>query len=113
MTREEAAKILYQEKSNAGWMRWVGFPVDIKKEQDYKRFILAVDVALDALLGPQPAPDTGLVPCGCGCEPELRDDGRGWYQVCCTGCDMHGGNSHTPDGVIEEWNTAMGWRVEG
>ncbi len=51
MTREEAAKILYQEKSNAGWMRWVGFPIDVKKEQDYKRFILAVDVALDALRG--------------------------------------------------------------
>jgi len=59
MTREEAAKILYQEKSNAGWMRWVGFPVDIKKEQDYKRFILAVDVALDALRGPQPDTDCG------------------------------------------------------
>ena len=53
MTREEAAKILYQENSNAGWMRWVGFPVDIKKEQDYKRFILAVDVALDALRTPE------------------------------------------------------------
>ena len=55
-------------------------------------------------------PDTGLVPCGCGCKPELRDEGRGWYQVYCTGCDMHGGNSHTPDGVIEEWNTAMGMK---
>jgi|LSQX01.2.fsa_nt_gb hypothetical protein len=76
----------------------------------------ALDTALTALrdvLQRQLDPDTGLMPCGCGCEPELRDDGRGWYQVYCTGCDMHGGNSHTPDGVIEEWNTAMGWRVEG
>ncbi len=68
----------------------------------------ALEIALETIL-PTPDPDTGLVPCGCGCEPELRDDGRGWYQVYCTGCDMHGGNSHTPDGVIEEWNTAMGY----
>ena len=65
--------------------------------------------AIDALKPPTPDPITGLVPCGCGCEPELRDEDRGWYQVYCTGCDMHGGNSHTPDGVIEEWNTAMGY----
>jgi hypothetical protein len=69
---------------------------------------IAIEKAVEALSGPTPDPDTGLVPCGCGCKPELRYDG--WYQVYCTGCDMHGGNSHTPDGVIEEWNTAMGWR---
>lgn len=72
MNRQEAAKILYQEKSNAGWMRWVGFPVDIKKEQDYKRFILAVDVALDALRGPQPDPDTGCPECS-WIDPALSD----------------------------------------
>ena len=70
MTREEAAKILYQEKSSAGWMRWVGFPIDIKKEQDYKRFILAVDVALDALCGPDP--DTGCPECS-WIDPALSD----------------------------------------
>ena len=69
----------------------------------------ALPTAIAGLRGPQPDPDTGLVPCGCGCAPELRDEYRGWYQVYCTGCDMHGGNSHTPDGVIEEWNTAMGY----
>jgi len=79
----------------------------------YDDLMIALDAAITALRGPQPDPETGLVPCGCGCKPELRDDGWGWYQVYCTGCDMHGGNSHTPDGVIEEWNTAMGWRVEG
>ena len=69
----------------------------------------AFEVADAALRDPQPDPITGLVPCGCGCEPELRNEDWGWYQVYCTGCDMHGGNSHTPDGVIEEWNTAMGY----
>ena len=68
----------------------------------------ALEIALETIL-PTPDPITGLVPCGCGCKPELRDDGWGWHQVYCTGCDMHGGNSHTPDGVIEEWNTAMGY----
>ena len=56
--------------------------------------------------------ENGLVRCGCGCEPELRFDELGWYEVYCTGCDMHGGNSHIPDNVIEEWNTAMGWRAD-
>lgn len=70
----------------------------------------AINMAIAALRGPQPDPSTGLVPCGCGFYPELRVDDRGWCQVYCTGCDMHGGNSQTLDNVIEEWNTAMGWK---
>ena len=94
MNRQEAAAIL---KDNL-----YGFVGDDITEALY--------LAVEALEGPAPDPKTGLVPCGCGCKPELRDDGWGWHQVYCTGCDMHGGNSHTPDGVIEEWNTAMGWK---
>jgi len=117
MTREEAAKILYQEKSNAGWMRWVGFPVDIKKEQDYKRFILAVDVALDALRGPQPDPDTGLMPCGCGgkakvwpSEPTQFTRVITDYEVGCTECAMTTGWVRgKQENAIKVWNTAMGY----
>ena len=67
----------------------------------------AFDMAIAALREPV-LDENGLVRCGCGYEPELRFDELGWYEVYCTGCDMHGGNSHIPDNVIEEWNTAMG-----
>ena len=101
MTQEEAiGEITYLVYSNQETM-------GSAKLQD------ALRVITESLRNPLPDPDTGLVPCGCGCKPELRDDGWGWHQVYCTGCDMHGGNSRTPDGVIEEWNTAMGWMVEG
>lgn len=96
MTREEAAQWLINLKSEYDGKTWSKWAFEV------------FDMAIAALRGPDP--DTGLVPCGCGCKPELRDEGRGWYQVYCTGCDMHGGNSHTPDGVIEEWNTAMGMK---
>lgn len=75
-----------------------------------KRFRNAMHMAAAALRGPVPDHITGLVPCGCGCNPELRADDGGWYQVYCTGCDMHGGYSHTPNNVIEEWNEAMGYK---
>ena len=117
MTRVEAAKILYQEKSSAGWMRWVGFPIDIKKEQEYKRFILAVNVALDALRGPQPDPETGLVRCGCGGKAEIRkwEWANDAYIAGCTVCDA---NVDFPydidetDKIISDWNRAMGRRTE-
>jgi len=113
MTREEAAKILYQEKSNAGWMRWVGFPVDIKKEQDYKRFILAVDVALDALRGPEPDPITGLAPCGCGGKAETHElygDFSGTYMTDCKKCATGTTQYNTKKESQDAWNTAMGWK---
>jgi hypothetical protein len=94
MNRQEAIAELKRMASTIEW----DYPLAAQ---------IAIEKAVEALSGPTPDPDTGLVPCGCGCKPELRYDG--WYQVYCTGCDMHGGNSHTPDGVIEEWNTAMGY----
>ena len=96
MNKQEAIAELKRMASTIEW----DYPLDAQ---------IAIEKAVEALSGPTPDPDTGLVPCGCGCKLELRDEGRGWYQVYCTGCDMHGGNSHTPDGVIEEWNTAMGY----
>jgi hypothetical protein len=104
ITREQAIRILHPDTS-------IEAVDDYEEAGNYEHaYDTACLMAVDALRGPQPDPDTGLVPCGCGCKPELRDDGWGWHQVYCTGCDMHGGNSHTPDGVIEEWNTAMGWK---
>ena len=105
MTREEAARVLkylwIERDENAKLMQQLTTRFFERQE--------ALRIGVAALRSPTPDPDTGLVPCGCGCKPELRDDGWGWHQVYCTGCDMHGGNSHTPDGVIEEWNTAMGY----
>jgi len=110
MTREEAAKILYQEKSSAGWMRWVGFPIDIKKEQEYKRFILAVNVALDALRGPQPDPDTGLVPCGCGGALKVERFNDGCFDLERIACECGIEITSGPGFCKPAWNRAMGWR---
>lgn len=112
MTKEEALLVRLRLMAHRGFGAMVengrGGSEEAKKDLD------AIDLAIATIQSkialPQPDPITGLVPCGCGCNPELRADDRGWYQVYCTGCDMHGGNSHTPDNVIEEWNEAMGYK---
>ena len=98
MTREEAIRRI-----------WVHNRIHAMREPTAILITEALDMAIDALLGPQPDPITGLVPCGCGCKPELRAEEWGWYQVYCTGCDMHGGDSRIPDNVIDEWNTSHGY----
>lgn len=71
--------------------------------------------ALAALRGPQPDPETGLVPCGCGGKAkiwpsDLRQAVVTAYQVGCIECAM------TTDWVrgkqenaVKFWNTAMGY----
>ena len=56
MTLEQAIEVLIS-RYNSGVIR-------SRTNDDEWR--LATDAAIAALLGPQPDPDTGLVPCGCG-----------------------------------------------
>ena len=75
------------------------------------------EAVLSALRGPQPDPDTGLVPCGCGGKAEIRkwEWSNDAYIAGCTVCDA---NVDFPydidetDKIISDWNRAMGWRVE-
>ena len=70
---------------------------------------------------PQPDPDTGLVPCGCGGKAKvwLSDFTRFTYlitdyEVGCTECAMTTGWVRgKQENAIKVWNTTMGWRVEG
>ena len=62
MTLEQAIEVLIS-RYNSGVIR-------SRTNDDEWR--LATDTVISALLGPQPDPDTGLVPCGCGGVLELR-----------------------------------------
>ena len=105
MTREQAIEVLIS-RYNSGVIR-------SRTNDDEWR--LATDTVIVALRGPEPDPDTGLVPCGCGGKAGFH------YSVivdndCYVECGICGG--HTKVAPNEEkardaWNTAMGWRVEG
>ena len=98
MTRQEAAAIL---KDNL-----YGFVGDDITEALY--------LAVEALEGPAPDPDTGLVPCGCGGKAKIwPSDLRQAtdYEVGCTECAMTTGWVRgKQENAIKVWNTAMGWK---
>ena len=85
----------------------------------------AFEVADAALRGPQPDPDTGLMPCGCGGKAHIINSSgysRRLY-VECDRCDIMLGVEATGDGalqgiyryddqIIKDWNRAMGYREE-
>ena len=107
MNREDASSILWW----ASKRHYPGDQMDITAED-----IEAFDMAIAALRGPQPDPDTGLVRCGCGGKAEIRkwEWSNDSYIAGCTVCDA---NVDFPydidetDKIISDWNRAMGWRA--
>ena len=84
----------------------------------------AINIAAAALRGPQPDPDTGLVPCGCGGQglyegAYLDEEVPSSYRVClsCAECGMSTAEYEYEQEAMRAWNTAMGWKggreVEG
>ena len=69
-----------------------------------------------------PDPATGLMPCGCGGKAVVVPKDNGFYIVC-DSCEVStaqdsffngtGFSAQSLDDAREDWNTAMGWRVEG
>jgi len=58
---------------------------------------------------PEPDPDTGLLPCGCGGAADVADDlASGGHFVCCSGCGTMTGFWSTRDIARDAWNRAMG-----
>ena len=68
-------------------------------------------VAMETLIKrPQPDPDTGLVPCGCGgaAVDNVGIDYRYGYK--CQKCGIETMAGPNRDCAKEVWNTAMGWK---
>lgn len=82
----------------------------------YDDLMIALDASITALLGPQPDPETGLVPCGCGGKAkvwpsDLRQAMVTDYEVGCTECAMTTGWVRgKQENAMKVWNTAMGWK---
>ena len=104
MTQDEAANILWW----ASKRHYPGDQMDITAED-----IEAFDMAIAALRGPQPDPDTGLVRCGCGGKAGfhysvmMRDND---CYVECGVCGEHSKVALSEDKARDAWNRAMGWR---
>ena len=98
MTREEAARVLTEladdfekhELSENGWLETTYIP--------------AHRMGAAALLGPQPDPITGLVPCGCGGKAEVGDGDKAF----CGRCGITTLEQFTQEDAKSEWNRAMG-----
>lgn len=97
MTRQEAAAIL---KDNL-----YGFVGDDITEALY--------LAVEALEGPAPDPDTGLVPCGCGSPAVvLYNEKLKCLYVQCTRCDTRSNFFNHRENAVFMWNRAMGKQEE-
>ena len=113
MTREERIKRL--EASIAFWDRLI--PIEMLKAEKQTHFSVELRedmrIALAALRGPQPDPDTGLVRCGCGGKAGfhysvmMRDND---CYVECGVCGEHSKVALSEDKARDAWNRAMGWR---
>ena len=105
MTREEAAQVLTKladdfekhELSENGWLKTTYIP--------------AHRMGAAALRGPQPDPETGLVPCGCGGKAETHElygEYSGTYMTDCKECGTGTTQYSTKKESRDAWNTAMG-----
>jgi hypothetical protein len=68
----------------------------------------------DVFLGPQPDPETGLVPCGCGGKAELHPAGgigNNDVMAECTTCSV-AVICVTKEEAIRVWNEAMGYKED-
>ncbi len=104
MTREEAAEVLELLYGDC----------DPIEENTW----LALRMGVAALRGPQPDPDTGLMPCGCGGEAmymvwpdEDFPNGTRRYVVCGQCMTETSGFNETNENAANRWNRAMGWRA--
>jgi hypothetical protein len=85
-----------------------------------KRFRDVMHMAADALRGPVPDPETGLVRCGCGGVAKLYhydvDDAfrdafpDDYWVVFCDDCGIETGTEPTEEQAKTVWNRAMGYR---
>ena len=79
----------------------------------------AINVAIAALRGPQPDPETGLMSCGCGGkailfhQPDIEgpgSDGDKWAVFCEKECGMVTSDLTSREYAVEAWYTGMGYK---
>jgi len=103
MTLEQAIEVLTDRYNSS-----------VTRRRTDAEWRLATDTVIVALRGPQPDPDTGLVPCGCGGKAKIwPSDLRQAtdYEVGCTECAMTTGWVRgKQENAMKAWNTAMGWK---
>ena len=104
MTQLERIKRL--EASIAFWDRLI--PIEMLKAEKQTHFSVELRedmrIALAALRGPQPDPETGLMPCGCGGKAEVGDGNKAF----CGRCGITTLEQFTQEDAKSEWNRAMG-----
>ena len=108
MTREEAAGVLKHL-----WDRFSEYDKYMWPEEKVEAL-----TAIAVLRRPEPDPDTGLVPCGCGGKAKIwPSDPTQFthvitdYEVGCTECAMTTGWVRgKQENAMNVWNTAMGWK---
>ncbi|MDD4278470.1 MAG: hypothetical protein PHX74_01920 [Candidatus Sumerlaeales bacterium] len=102
MTQEQAIEVLIS-RYNSGVIR-------SRTNDDEWR--LATDAVIVALLGPQPDPITGLVPCGvCGKSPTYEEFNDGFFdldRVECRGCGVMVTSACGKSKA--EWNAMRGYK---
>ena len=115
MTREEAAQVLQEQIEFIEDCQAYSMLTKSMYEDGYKRMD-AYKLAIAALRGSQPEPDTGLMPCGCGGKAKiwpssLRQDMTTDHAVVCTECAIvTGWVRGKQENAVRVWNTAMGWK---
>ena len=99
MTREEAAEFTRKLVARA---ETIVFPKTPKTINNIPVFYF--EAVLSALRSPQPDPETGLMPCGCGGKAEVGDGNKAF----CGRCGITTLEQFTQEDAKSEWNRAMG-----
>lgn len=86
--------------------RYLGMPDD-----NYDNLWTALEMAEDALTGPTPDPDTGMVPCGCGGKASVAM-WQGMYSVVCDVCSVQTAACGSEALARNDWTRAMGYERE-
>ena len=113
MGKQEAIRVLKSPLSgNINHNHWDGWCMT-------EEFAEAIDEAIKALRGTHstvPDPETGLVPCGCGGKPEIRQwkSSKGedvWYAIC-PDCHVATAECFWELAAKNDWNGSHGYKED-
>ena len=97
MTREEAIEVLRN--------RYYSGVTRSRTDDEWR---MATDTAIAALRGPQPDPENGLVPCGCGGRAQMVVNGWKEFSAFCPDCGFESAQYPSEEDVKIKWNCSRG-----